>query len=65
MSRDDSTLRATLEPISNFRPQVRNANKHNQRGLRALDEAMSQDGYVAPMTACADGSQWSENGSAT
>lgn len=43
------------EKLRNFRPQQKNANKHNQRGLRMLDNAMSEDGYVAPMTAAADG----------
>lgn len=41
--------------LSEFRPQAANANKHTERGLRMLDDAMSEDGYVAPMTAVADG----------
>lgn len=41
--------------LSEFRPQTANANKHTERGLRMLDDAMSQDGYVAPATAAADG----------
>lgn len=41
--------------LSEFRPQVANANKHTERGLRMLDDAMSEDGYVAPATAAADG----------
>ena len=40
--------------LSEFRPQSANANKHTERGLRMLDDAMSEDGYVAPMTAVAD-----------
>lgn len=40
--------------LSEFRPQTANANKHTERGLRMLDDAMSEDGYVAPMTAVAD-----------
>ena len=36
-------------------PQRCNANKHTQRGLGMLDAALSEDGYVAPMTAAADG----------
>lgn len=38
-----------------FRPQVTNANRHNQRGMGMLTRAMQQSGYVAPMTATADG----------
>jgi len=38
-----------------FRPQRRNANRHTQRGLGMLERAMRVDGYVAPMTAAADG----------
>lgn len=41
--------------LSEFRPQSANANKHTERGLRMLDDAMSEDGYVAPATATADG----------
>lgn len=40
--------------LSEFRPQKANANSHTERGLRMLDDAMSEDGYVAPMTAVAD-----------
>lgn len=45
----------TIEKIDKFRPATVNANAHTQRGLRMLDDAMSEDGYVAPMTAAADG----------
>lgn len=41
--------------IDRFRPQRRNANRHTQRGLGMLDKAMSEDGYVAPITVAADG----------
>ena len=41
--------------LSEFRPQKRNTNRHTQRGLGMLETAMQQDGYVAPMTATADG----------
>ena len=41
--------------MAEFRKQRRNANRHTQRGLTALDRAMRQSGYVAPMTAAADG----------
>jgi DNA modification methylase len=40
--------------LSEFRPQTANANLHTERGLRMLDDSMSEDGYVAPMTAAAD-----------
>ena len=41
--------------LADFRPQGVNANTHTPRGLEMLDAAMAQDGYVAPMTAAADG----------
>ena len=41
--------------IESFRPQGRNANKHSQRGLGSLESSMRKHGYVAPMTAAADG----------
>lgn len=41
--------------LSNFRPQKNNANVHTQRGLKALSDAYSEVGYVAPMTAAANG----------
>lgn len=41
--------------LSGFTPQRRNANKHTQRGLGMLTDAMRRSGYVAPMTATADG----------
>ena len=43
------------EKIANFRPQRRNLNKHKQRGMGTLETSMRQRGYVAPMTAAADG----------
>lgn len=44
-----------MSDLGNFRPQRRNANRHTQRGLGMLDRAMSEDGYVAPITVAADG----------
>lgn len=41
--------------LSDFRPQENNANDHTQRGLKALSDAYSEVGYVAPMTAAANG----------
>ena len=43
------------DKLSDFRPQAKNANKHTSRGISMLDKSMSEDGYVAPMTATADG----------
>lgn len=52
MSKNGHKVR--IGKLSEFRPQSVNANKHTERGLRMLDDAMSEDGYVAPMTAVAD-----------
>lgn len=41
--------------LSTFRPQENNANRHTERGLGMLSKAYSEVGYVAPMTAAADG----------
>jgi DNA modification methylase len=41
--------------IDAFKPQGRNANRHSQRGLGSLEASMRKHGYVAPMTAAADG----------
>jgi 16S rRNA G966 N2-methylase RsmD len=43
------------DKIGRFRPQLRNANKHTQRGTGMLEASMRKYGYVAPMTAAADG----------
>lgn len=43
------------EKIAKFRPQRRNLNKHKQRGMGTLETSMRKLGYVAPMTAAADG----------
>lgn len=40
---------------TDFRPQRHNANRHTLRGLKMLEDAMGRSGYVAPMTATADG----------
>lgn len=42
--------------LADFRPLARNPNTHTQQGMGQLDAAMSRHGYVAPMTAAADGS---------
>ena len=36
-------------------PEGRNPNRHTQQGLGQLEAAMDRQGYVAPMTAAADG----------
>jgi hypothetical protein len=41
--------------LEEFRPQRINANKHTQRGLGALEAAMRRHGFIAPITAAADG----------
>lgn len=41
--------------LSEFSTQKHNANTHTERGTRLLDDAMQEDGFVAPMTAAADG----------
>jgi len=44
-----------LGKLSDIKPTKRNSNKHTARGMKALDNSMAEDGYVAPMTATADG----------
>jgi hypothetical protein len=41
--------------ITDFRPQQRNANKHNSFGLRLLEDSIQRDGFVDAQTAAADG----------
>jgi hypothetical protein len=41
--------------LSDFRPQEGNANAHTERGLQTLANAYGEVGYVAPMTAAANG----------
>lgn len=43
------------EKIEKFRPQRRNLNRHKQRGMGTLETSMRRRGYVAPITATADG----------
>jgi len=44
-----------MSKLAKFRPATVNANKHTQRGLRALEQSIREDGYVAPITVAADG----------
>lgn len=41
--------------LSDFKPQADNANVHTERGLETLGDAYEGVGYVAPMTAAANG----------
>jgi len=41
--------------ISEFRPQVKNANKHTPRGLGQLSNIIGTDGWVSAITVCNDG----------
>lgn len=43
------------DKIGSFSPQTRNSNKHSQRGMGALEASMRKHGFVAPITAAADG----------
>ncbi len=49
--------------LNTFRPlpDGENPNKHTPRGLKLLEDAIQQDGYVAPMTAAADGTMLDGN----
>lgn len=38
-----------------FRPQRRNANKHTERGLKALEQSVQADGWIGALTVAADG----------
>jgi len=44
-----------LAKAGEFRPQRVNANSHTPRGMGMLGDAINSDGYVAPMTAAANG----------
>lgn len=41
--------------LSDFKPLSRNPNRHSERGLYALEHSMERVGFVAPITAAADG----------
>ena len=47
--------KVTADKLARFRPQLRNANRHTQRGMGQLEASMRKYGYVTPMTAAADG----------
>ena len=41
--------------LSEYRPQERNANKHNERGLGMLEESIQGDGWIGAITVTANG----------
>jgi ParB family chromosome partitioning protein len=41
--------------LTNYTPQKRNANKHTQRGLGALETSIQKDGWIGAITVAADG----------
>ncbi|MBU6361154.1 MAG: hypothetical protein KGS46_14160 [Chloroflexi bacterium] len=46
---------AKSRKLSDFRQQAMNANRHTERGMKALEASMNEVGYTAPMIAAADG----------
>lgn len=44
-----------IRKLSEFRTLKDNPNRHTQRGLRALEDSVQEDGWVAPLTVAADG----------
>lgn len=38
-----------------IRPQRRNANRHTERGMAALEQSIDQDGWIGAITVAADG----------
>lgn len=56
-----TTEEAMTRKLSDLHPLKRNPNRHTQRGLRALDDSIRQDGYTEPMVAAADGTVLSGN----
>lgn len=41
--------------IADFRPQVKNANGHTERGMWMLDKSIAENGWVGAITTAADG----------
>ena len=44
-----------LSSITDVRPQVRNANRHSQRGMGVLEKSIQSDGWIGAITVAADG----------
>lgn len=41
--------------MTDIRPQKRNANRHTERGMHALERSIEQDGWIGAITVAADG----------
>ena len=41
--------------MGEIRPQVKNANRHTQRGMQALETSIAHDGWIGAITVAADG----------
>jgi DNA modification methylase len=41
--------------LAAIRPQVKNANRHTQRGMQALETSITSDGWIGAITVAADG----------
>lgn len=41
--------------MTNIRPQAKNANRHTQRGMQALEQSIAADGWIGAITVAADG----------
>ena len=41
--------------MTDIRPQTKNANKHTQRGMTALESSIRQDGWIGAITVANDG----------
>ena len=52
---DNKLVKAEIRKLSEFSALKHNPNKHTPRGLKMLETAMSEVGYVAPLTVAADG----------
>lgn len=44
-----------INTISDLKPQVRNSNKHTQRGLGLLQDSIQKNGWIGAITVAADG----------
>jgi len=44
-----------MAKINEFKTQKRNANRHKERGMKALDRSIEQDGWIGAITTAADG----------
>lgn len=44
-----------ITKLTDVRPQVRNANRHTQRGIGLLEDSIQRDGWIGAITVAADG----------